>query len=243
VAVIFAGPGTNMVLAIILFAAVYMAVGGKPTSTVAEVLPKQPAQRMGLRAGDQLIAIGNQLVEPSDIVKRITGSGGRPLTLTVVRDGRVIILGPARPHKVNGAYRLGFRPKGAHLGLGESIWYSLKLAGVVSRETVKSLGRIVHKSGRKQISGPVGIVQESSKSTGWDYVAVLGFVSLSLALLNLLPLLPLDGGHIAFSIIEGLRGRAVGREVYERVSAIGIALVLLLFFVGLSNDLGRLNGS
>ena len=243
VAVIFAGPGTNMVLAIVLFAAVYMAVGGKPTSTVAEVLPKQPAQRMGLRAGDQLIAIGNQPVEPSDIVKRITGSGGRPLTLTVVRDGRVIILGPARPHKVNGAYRLGFRPKGAHLGLGESIWYSLKLAGVVSRETVKSLGRIVHKSGRKQISGPVGIVQESSKSTGWDYVAVLGFVSLSLALLNLLPLLPLDGGHIAFSIIEGLRGRAVGREVYERVSAIGIALVLLLFFVGLSNDLGRLNGS
>ena len=53
-----------------------------------------------------------------------------------------------------------------------------------------------------------------------------------------MPLLPLDGGHIAFSLIEGLRGRAVGREVYERVSAVGIALVLILFFVGLSNDIG-----
>ena len=72
---------------------------------------------------------------------------------------------------------------------------------------------------------------------------MLGLISLSLALMNLLPLLPLDGGHIAFSIIEGLRGRAVAREIYERVSAIGIALVLFLFFIGLSNDLGRLGGS
>jgi regulator of sigma E protease len=72
------------------------------------------------------------------------------------------------------------------------------------------------------------------------YLWVLGLLSLSLALLNLLPLLPLDGGHIAFSIVEGIRGRSVGREIYERVSAVGIALVLLLFFVGLSNDVGRL---
>ena len=65
-------------------------------------------------------------------------------------------------------------------------------------------------------------------------------ISLSLALLNLLPLLPLDGGHIMFSLIEGIRGKAVAREVYERVSALGIAVVLLLFFIGLSNDIGRL---
>jgi membrane-associated protease RseP (regulator of RpoE activity) len=50
--------------------------------------------------------------------------------------------------------------------------------------------------------------------------------------------LPLDGGHIAFSLVEGIRHRAVGREVYERVSIVGIALVLMLFFIGLSNDLG-----
>ena len=61
-------------------------------------------------------------------------------------------------------------------------------------------------------------------------------------LLNLLPLLPLDGGHIAFSLLEGIRGRAIAREVYERVSAVGIAIVLLLFVVGLSNDIGRLGG-
>jgi regulator of sigma E protease len=89
----------------------------------------------------------------------------------------------------------------------------------------------------------VGIVQGSSNALeqgAETYLWVLGLLSLSLALLNLLPLLPLDGGHIAFSIVEGIRGRSVGRGVYERVSAVGIALVLLLFFVGLSNDVGRL---
>jgi regulator of sigma E protease len=243
VAVIAAGPATNVLLAIVLFTAVLAAVGGKATPTVDEVLPDHPAHVMGLRPGDRVVAIGGRPVAPSGIVKRISGSDGRPLAVTVIRNGRVLVLGPVRPRKEDGTYRLGFRLRGAHLGVDEAAWEALKLTGVVSRETVKSLGRIVHKSGRKEITGPVGIVRESSKRTGWDYVAVLGFVSLSLALLNLLPLLPLDGGHIAFSLVEGLRGRAVGREVYERVSAVGIALVLLLFFVGLSNDLGRLDGS
>ena len=61
---------------------------------------------------------------------------------------------------------------------------------------------------------------------------MLGLISLSLALLNLLPLLPLDGGHIVFSLVEGARGRYLKREIYERVSVVGLAVVLLLFFVG-----------
>ena len=108
-----------------------------------------------------------------------------------------------------------------------------------------SLGRIAGGSGRKDVSSPVGIVDQSSqavKADYRDYLQILALISLSLALLNLLPLLPLDGGHIAFSLFEGIRGRAVRRAVYERVSAVGIALVLLLFFVGLSNDIGRLGG-
>jgi regulator of sigma E protease len=115
----------------------------------------------------------------------------------------------------------------------------------VSRDIVSSLGHLVHKQGREDISSPVGIVQGSSEAVhqgAQSYLWVLGLISLSLALLNLLPLLPLDGGHIFFSLIEAIRGRAVAREVYERVSAIGIALVLLLFFIGLSNDVGRIGG-
>ena len=105
------------------------------------------------------------------------------------------------------------------------------------------IGRLVTGEGREEISSPVGIVQASSEAAEQgtvNYLSVLGLISLSLALLNLLPLLPLDGGHIAFSIVEGIRGKAVAREVYERISVVGIAVVLLLFFIGLSNDIGRL---
>jgi len=68
------------------------------------------------------------------------------------------------------------------------------------------------------------------------YLEILAFVSMSLALLNLLPLLPLDGGHILFSLIEGIRRRALAREVYERVSVVGIALMVLIFVIAFSND-------
>jgi regulator of sigma E protease len=98
---------------------------------------------------------------------------------------------------------------------------------------------------RKQISTPVGIVRTSSEaaSSGYrDYFAILALISLSLALLNLLPLLPLDGGHIVFSLVEGVRGKAVGRAVYERVSMVGIALILFIYVIGLSNDVGKLTG-
>ena len=74
---------------------------------------------------------------------------------------------------------------------------------------------------------------------GWShYLEILAFVSMSLALLNLLPLLPLDGGHILFSLIEAVRRRALAREVYERVSIVGFALVLLLLVIASSNDFG-----
>src|SRR4029079_8035326 len=107
------------------------------------------------------------------------------------------------------------------------------------------LGHIASGEGREDVSTPVCIVQQSSKAVqlGYrEYLQVLAIISLSLALLNLLPLLPLDGGYMGCSIVEGIRGRAVQRSVYERVSAVGIALVLLLFFVGLSNDIGAIRG-
>jgi regulator of sigma E protease len=246
IAVILAGPATNLVFAIGLFAALFFVGGGKATTTIDQVLPGKPAAAVGLRPGDQVLTINDVPVDPSDIPSQISGSKGAPLRVSVERDGRIVTLGPVRPQKIDGAYRLGFVLRGEKLDLGTSIWQSVKLTGSVTKEIGKSLAGLVHGKGRKDISSPVGISQTlntAQKQGAETYFWVLGLISLSLALLNLLPLLPLDGGHIAFSIVEGLRGRAVGREVYERVSVIGIALVLFLFFIGVSNDINRLGGS
>jgi regulator of sigma E protease len=245
VAVIFAGPGTNLLLALALFTALYMVGGGKVTATVDIVQDSRPAAQAGLRPGDRIVAIDGRPVAATQIRQRITKSGGRPIELVVRRDGRRVGLGPVRATKQDGAYRLGFVLRATGLSPPAAAWQSVKLTGELTKRTFLVLRSLVHREGREQITSPVGIVQGSSNALhqGFQtYLWLLGFLSLSLALLNLLPLLPLDGGHIAFSLVEGVRGRAVGREVYERVSVVGIALVLMLYFIGLSNDVGRIGG-
>ena len=243
-AVIAAGPLTNVLLAVVLFTALYVASSGgyrlgfaverdATPPVVAEVQAGEPAARIGLRPGDRIVAVDGEPVDDfAQVAPLIQASRGDPVALTVMRNGRRVELAAARPRRIES------------LSVPEGAWRSVELTGLVSKEIVASLGRLVTGEGREEISSPVGIVQGSSQALDEGaerYLWVLGLISLSLALLNLLPLLPLDGGHITFSLIEGIRGRAVGREIYERVSAVGIALVLLLFFVGLSNDVGRLD--
>ena len=244
VTAIFAGPAANIVLALVLFAALYMTAGGKATTTVDSVAPESPALAAGLLPGDRIHAIDGVEVSAGEISRTISSSEGRPLTVTVVRDGEAVELGPVSARETNGAYRLGFVLAGEGLAPAAAVGEAFRVTGLVTKEIVASLGRLVTGDGRDEIASPVGIVQGSSEAAkqGADsYLWVLGLISLSIALLNLLPLLPLDGGHIAFALVEGVRGRSVGREVYERVSVVGIALVLLLFFIGLSNDIGRLS--
>ena len=245
VAVIAAGPGTNLALAVVLFAILSMIAGGPVTATVDQVQSGRPAAQVGLRPGDRIVAIDGRPVKPTEIRNRITTSGGKSIEVVVRRDGRRLRLGPVRPTKIDGAYRLGFVLRASGLSPPAALWQSLKVTGEATKQTAAFLPSLVHRQARKEITTPVGIVQGSSQALhqGFQtYLWLLGFLSLSLALLNLLPLLPLDGGHIAFSLVEGVRGRAVGREVYERVSVVGIALVLMLYFIGLSNDVGRLGG-
>jgi regulator of sigma E protease len=249
VAVIFAGPGMNIVLAIVLVTAAYViGVPGNPTPVVRAVEQGKPAAAIGLRPGDQIIAVGARPITTfTDVSHAIQASHGRPLSVVILRNGLEKKLPPAKPVKAGSRYILGFFPRTTDesYSLWSAIRRSLDDNWHATRLTATFLPRLFERSVRKQVSGPVGIVQVSSQAAGLSlavYLDILGLLSISLALLNLLPLLPLDGGHILFSLIEGLRGRAVAREVYERVSAVGIALFLLLMFIGLSNDIGRLGG-
>jgi regulator of sigma E protease len=240
VAVIFAGPGTNLVVAMALFAGLMMqdawqigvrlqaASDNAPTTRIEEVLPNTPAEQGGLRAGDRIVAVNGMAVTGRRLLETIGGSEGRPLEITLRRGPGTVVTTLAAER------RGGLSPPAAIARSGQITWH-------VSKEIALFFPRLAKGEGASEVSSPVGIAQVSSEALDQsfgDFVFVLGLISLSLALLNLLPLLPLDGGHIAFSVIEGVRGKAIGRELYERVSMIGIAFVLVLFVIGLSNDIG-----
>jgi regulator of sigma E protease len=246
VTVIAAGPLTNLTFAIVLLAIVFMlGVPSKVDRTIATVDPGTPAAEI-VRAGDTIVAIDGQTVDGDQISEKIRGSNGDPVTLTIERGGKELTV-QARPRLIEGAYRLGFTLGVVYESYGPL--EALKLAGERTWEATSaigaSLGRIVTGEGREEVASPVGIVQASSETleAGFrEYLGILALISLSLALLNLLPLLPLDGGHIAFSLAEGVRGRAIPRAAYERASMIGIVIVLFLFFIGLTNDVNRIRG-
>ena len=242
---IVAGPAANVLLALVLMTVLFMTSAGKATSEVASVVADSPAAEMGLQSGDRVVAVdGQQVARASDIPDLISGSDGRKIIVVVRRDGEEITLGPTAPDPADNGYRLGFVLSGTGLGPAEAVVRAFDVTGMVTVEIVKSLGRLAVGEGREDIASPIGITQVSSDAVeqgATNYLWVLALVSLSLALLNLLPLLPLDGGHILFALLEGARGSFVRREIYERVSVVGLAVVLLLFLIGVTNDIGRLS--
>jgi regulator of sigma E protease len=249
VAVIFAGPGVNIVLAVVLVALGYMfGVPGDADRTVRVVQSNTPAASVGLQPGDTIVAVNGRPTPSFDAVSQlIRASKGKPTSVTVLRNGKPLTLGPVRTKQIGDRWALGFQPGWETISYGPvgALTHSLKTNWSATKATVTFLPKLLTGSGRKDVSSPVGIVDVSSQAVSLTFtlfLQILGLISLSLAILNLLPLLPLDGGHILFSIIEGVRGRAVGREVYERVSAVGIALFLVLTFIGLSNDISKLGG-
>ena len=240
---IVAGPMANVVLTIVAFTILFTQVGGNPSRTVASVSDDSPAARAGVLAGDRVVAVDGVAVSGKELGERILASNGRALVLTVVRSGEELTLGPVTPMQTEGGYRIGIVREGTGLAPLAAVGRAFEVTGIVTREIVKSIGRLAGGEGREDVASPIGITRVSSDAVeeGLEsYLWVLGVISLSLALLNLLPLLPLDGGHILFALVEGARGRFVRREIYERVSVVGLAIVLLLFFVGLSNDIGKL---
>jgi len=241
---ILAGPVANILLAIVLLTVLFMTGSVKPSRIVAGVEKGSPAQKAGIVAGDRVVAINGQAVTAQNLPDAILSSNGRPVTVTVDRNGTTHTLRAVTPMRTPEGYRIGIVRKGVGVPPGEAFVRSLEWTGIITKETGAALAHLARGQGRKDVSSPIGIVRGSADAVDQgtsSYLWVLSLVSLSLALLNLLPLLPLDGGHVLFTLVEGARGRLVRREVYERVSFVGLAVVALLFFLGLSNDIGGLS--
>ena len=114
-----------------------------------------------------------------------------------------------------------------------------------TRKTIALPLRVFNAQQRKQLGTAVGayeVTRRTIQSDATEAIGIIALISLSLAIINLYPFLPLDGGHIFWAIVEKIRRRPVPFSVMERASILGFALVLVFFFIGLSNDIGRLTG-
>ena len=202
---------------------------------------------MGLQPGDVVVGIQGQPRQGRR--RRCARRSRRSPTVTLrVRRGRRRAHARARRRRARSATSgcsassstcaadgtLHFGPlRSAHLAEQE-LW-------LVTKGTGEALRNLVVRGDRSNVQGVVGIVREQSTAVGQGlYLEQLAWLSLSLALFNLLPFLPLDGGHILFALIERLRRKPLSREIYERVSLVGISVFVLLFLFVLQQDVGRI---
>jgi regulator of sigma E protease len=240
---IFAGPAVNLVFAFLLFTILFVVATTRDTNVIGQVLSKSPAAAAGFRNGDKVLRVDGAAVKPKDIPARIRATGGRPFRVLVDRSGRRVSVGPIRARLDQGAYRIGIAIE-SRTGAGESVPAaardSVKLTWDVTAGTVRGLGHLAVGRDTNQVSSSVGIVRVSAQA--WrqglrDFLFVVGLVSLALGLLNLLPVLPLDGGHIVIALVEKLRGRTFQQAVYLRYTVVGLMLFAVLMYFGLRNDL------
>jgi regulator of sigma E protease len=200
------------------------------------------------KSGDPA-ALGRQIAShkcdgrPVDRCKATT-----PATVVVERDGeqRTFTLTPVYDKNAKRT-RLGFgySQDNRQIPFSEAVDISTDRFWYVTKQTVSLPAKLINPEERKQLSGVVGtyeVTRQSILERPRDAVAILALISLSLAIVNLFPFLPLDGGHIFWAVVELIRRRPVPLYVMERSGVIGFMLVLVIFVIGLSNDIGRLSG-
>jgi regulator of sigma E protease len=242
--VIAAGPLANILVAYLLL--VVLAATGMPQPlkaipVVAGLERGFPAQKAGLRTGDRIVSVDGHPVTGFDQLRAlITSSGDAPLTIVVRRGGSRVTLAPVKSVESDGRRVIGFIPDAQATTSSVAVWRAPIEGADQAWRMISGTFTGIRSQGASSVSSPVGIVRVSADAadTGAPYYLwLLAYISLSLGILNLLPFLPLDGGHILLLAIERVRGRVLSRATFERVSAFGIALVLLLFLFGLHNDL------
>jgi len=265
IVVIGAGPAVNIVLGFLILVAVALTSSETATQEVQEVVPKTPAAGV-LRPGDRVVAVDGHRYPALDAEARVERfhkqigahkcagaqvdgcKASTSVHLLVRRGGRLHNIVVTPEYKTSAGQALigfSFDSRPVDIGLGAAIGRSANLAWLVTSETSKRIARIFDANERKEISGIVGVSDVGHQTVDVSAAAAFTFlaiISLSLGLINLFPFLPLDGGHIFWSLMEKLRGRPVSLRTMERASAVGIVLVAMLFFIGLTNDIGRLTG-
>ncbi len=263
--VIAAGPAMNLLLAFVLLFAYFVFIGPRDpsqASATVDVIEKDYPAEKALEPGDRIVSVDGVSGEPADLSEAIAAHGcpagverdgcraAEPARVVIEREGerRTLELRPIYDSEIE-RMRLGFsylddgprEPFAAGTAFtetGDRLW-------LLTKETVKLPARLLDAEKRKDISGVVGSYEYTRQTIlddAADVLGILALISLSLAIINLFPFLPLDGGHIFWAIVEGVRRRPVPFSVMERSGVIGFMLVIGLFLIGLTNDIDRLQG-
>jgi regulator of sigma E protease len=270
VVVIAAGPAVNIVLAFLILFVLFAVRPQQLPQPVVDTVQKKSAAVGELKPGDRIVSVdGRRGFEPGLTAKqgedRVASlreaineheCAGKlrdgcevatPVSLEVLRAGerRTIELTPrysARDKRPLIGVSFAARPLQA--SIPEAAQLSVSGMWDVTTASVQNLVKLVYdKQAREEVSGVVGGYEATRQSFEFDTVravTLLALISLSLAIINLFPFLPLDGGHIFWAVAEKVRGRAISFRTMERAGVVGFMLVLVLFYIGLSNDIGRI---
>jgi len=262
--IVFAGPATNLMLTLAIFAG-FFAILGKPVPadperqlTIAEFADESAAREAGLQLGDRIVSIDGEVMHGfREVQDSVLLYPGRTLNITVSRGGieRTIPV-TARSHEITdefgnvshiGLIGIGaaeaeytYEPQGLVTSFGLAVDHSIGIVQMM----VTGIGQIVNGDrSLAELGGPVKIAKYSGEQLSLGPLAFINFValiSLNLAFINLLPIPALDGGHLAFYAAEAVRRKPVGPRGQEVAYRAGVALVLMLMIFVTVNDLAGL---
>ena len=263
VATILAGPVANLIVAVLAFAISFW-IGlphFEPSNVVSAIRDKSPAATAGLLPGDRILRVNAVVAngdDPTPLGKELERNVGKPVVLQIDRKGAIrqlstppLIPDTSDPNK--GRLGINFDPSGRRLaddqfGFATGLAKGVDFSVFVTTEQVKALGRLfVDKQARSEAQGIIGIgavYKNEVAGTGWSRIfRFAGLISMVLAVMNLLPLMPLDGGHIVFALFERVRRKRLNSAAYQRASLVGIALIVVAFFYVTKTDIGNLTGA
>ncbi|WIM06210.1 MAG: RIP metalloprotease RseP [Candidatus Nitricoxidivorans perseverans] len=226
---------------------------------VGRVAAASPAETAGIRAGDEVVAIeGRPVAAWNEVVEAIRNSPGRPVTLDVLREGRQEALAVTPASVEEGGRSIGRigvavrEDPAVHAGLTFQVRYgpadalgrAISQTWDTSAFTLRMIGRmLVGDLSARNISGPITIADYAGQSARLGlshYLKFLAIISISLGVLNLLPIPILDGGHLLYYFAEVVKGGPLSERVMEIGQQIGIGLLAFLMALAFYNDINRL---
>jgi regulator of sigma E protease len=256
--IVAAGPIFNLLLAVFLYAVIFGVFGlSKTTTDIGAVTPDSPAASAGLQPDDKVLAVnGTPVKEWSELSQLIQDSGGKPIQLTVLRGDRTFTV-ELTPQVKETQTILGENVRRPLIGIVasnrvivekinpfEAGYYAFTQTIGMIKLTFVILGKLVVGAiSPRTLAGPIGIAQmsgEVAKAGPLAFLSFLALLSINLGILNFLPIPILDGGHLLFFFIEGIRGKPLSLRKRELAQQVGLFLLIALMVFVFYNDIYRL---